>query len=80
MKVLTGADLTLFDGEILTVIGKSGVGKSVLIKSIIGVIEPDAGTIIIDDVDVTNFSEIRFNEQVRPFISFVFQGGHCGIR
>ncbi len=75
MKVLTGADLTLRDGEILTVIGKSGVGKSVLIKSIIGLIEPDAGRIIIDGIDVTNFSESRFNEEVRPYISFVFQGG-----
>lgn len=75
MKVLTGADLTLEDGEILTVIGKSGVGKSVLIKSIIGLIEPDSGRIIIDGVDVTNFSESRFNEDIRPSISFVFQGG-----
>ena len=74
-KVLTGADLTLEDGEILTVIGKSGVGKSVLIKSIIGLIEPDSGRIIIDGFDVTNFSESRFNEDIRPSISFVFQGG-----
>jgi phospholipid/cholesterol/gamma-HCH transport system ATP-binding protein len=75
VKVLKGADLTLFDGEVLTVIGKSGVGKSVLIKSIIGLIEPDSGNILIDGVDVTNFSESRFNEEVRPHISFVFQGG-----
>jgi phospholipid/cholesterol/gamma-HCH transport system ATP-binding protein len=75
LHVLKGADLTVKDGEILTVIGKSGVGKSVLIKSIIGLIEPDAGKILIDGVDITNFSERRFNEQVRPFISFVFQGG-----
>ncbi|MCL5268531.1 MAG: ATP-binding cassette domain-containing protein [Bacteroidetes bacterium] len=74
-KVLTGADLTLEDGEILTVIGKSGVGKSVLIKSIIGLIEPDSGRIIIDGIDVTNFSESRFNAEIRPSISFVFQGG-----
>ena len=75
VKVLKGADLTFLDGEILTVIGKSGVGKSVLIKSIIGLIEPDSGNVIIDGVDVTNFSESRFNEEVRPYISFVFQGG-----
>lgn len=75
VKVLKGADLTFLDGEVLTVIGKSGVGKSVLIKSIIGLIEPDSGAIIIDGADVTNFSESRFNEHVRPYISFVFQGG-----
>ncbi len=75
VKVLRGAGLTLLDGEILTVIGKSGVGKSVLIKSIIGLIEPDSGSVTIDGVDVTNFSENRFNEEVRPYISFVFQGG-----
>jgi len=75
VKVLKGADLTLYDGEILTIIGKSGAGKSVLIKSIIGLIEPDSGTILIDGLDVTKFSESRFNQEVRPYISFVFQGG-----
>jgi len=75
LKVLTGADLTLHDGEVLTILGKSGAGKSVLIKAIIGLIEPDAGKIIIDGIDVTDFSEGTFNERVRPYISFVFQGG-----
>jgi len=75
LKVLRGADLTLHDGEALTILGKSGAGKSVLIKAIIGLIEPDAGKIIIDGIDVTDFSEPTFNERVRPYISFVFQGG-----
>ncbi len=75
LNVLHGVDLTLCDGEILTVFGKSGVGKTVLIKAIIGLIEPDSGSISIDGVDVTNFSEKQFNEKVRPHISFVFQDG-----
>jgi phospholipid/cholesterol/gamma-HCH transport system ATP-binding protein len=75
LKVLEGVDLIVRDGEISTVIGKSGAGKSVLIKAIIGLIEPDAGKILMDGIDVTNFSESSFNQRVRPYISFVFQGG-----
>ncbi len=75
LDVLKGVDLTINDGEILSVIGKSGVGKSVLIKSIINLIEPDAGTIIIDNIDVTGFSEKQFNKIIRPKFSYVFQNG-----
>ncbi len=75
LKVLRGADLTVHDGEISTVIGKSGAGKSVLIKSIIGLVQPDAGRILVDGMDTSGFSEKGFNEKVRPLISFVFQGG-----
>ena len=75
LDVLRGIDLNIYDGEILSVIGKSGVGKSVLIKSIINLIEPDAGKIIIDGVDVTNFSEKDFNRKIRPKFSYVFQNG-----
>jgi phospholipid/cholesterol/gamma-HCH transport system ATP-binding protein len=75
LDVLKGIDLNVNDGEVLSVIGKSGVGKSVLIKSIINLIEPDSGQIIIDGVDVTNFSEKDFNKKIRPKFSYVFQNG-----
>lgn len=73
--VLSDASLELRDGEIHSVIGKSGTGKTVLIKSIIGLTEPDAGHIIIDGADVTNYSEREFDFKVRPHISFIFQEG-----
>ena len=75
LDVLKGVELNILDGEILSVIGKSGVGKSVLIKSIINLIEPDEGKIIIDGIDVTGFSEREFNKKIRPKFSYVFQNG-----
>ncbi len=75
LDVLKGVELNICDGEILSVIGKSGVGKSVLIKSIINLIEPDDGRIIIDGIDVTGFSERDFNKKIRPKFSYVFQNG-----
>ncbi len=75
LDVLKGVELNILDGEILSVIGKSGVGKSVLIKSIINLIEPDEGRIIIDGIDVTGFSERDFNKKIRPKFSYVFQNG-----
>jgi len=75
LDVLKGVELNILDGEILSVIGKSGVGKSVLIKSIINLIEPDEGRIIIDGIDVSGFSEREFNKKIRPMFSYVFQNG-----
>ena len=46
--VLQGVDLDIDDGESLAIIGRSGCGKSVLLKHIIGLISPDEGTITID--------------------------------
>jgi phospholipid/cholesterol/gamma-HCH transport system ATP-binding protein len=51
--VLDGLDLDLHDGESLVVIGGSGTGKSVLLKCILGLLQPDAGSIVIDGDDVT---------------------------
>ncbi|MHB8338100.1 MAG: ABC transporter ATP-binding protein [Ignavibacteriaceae bacterium] len=75
LDVLKGVELNILDGEILSVIGKSGVGKSVLIKSIINLIKPDEGKIIIDGIDVAGFSERDFNKKIRPKFSYVFQNG-----
>ena len=75
LDVLKGVDLNINDGEILSIIGKSGVGKSVFIKSIINLIEPDSGRIIIDNINVTGFSEKQFNKNIRPKFSYVFQDG-----
>ncbi len=72
-KVLDGVDLTIQEGQITTIIGMSGTGKSVLLKNIIGLIRPDAGQIFVDGVDVTTLSERKLNALVRSKMSMVFQ-------
>lgn len=71
LEVLTGVDLEIYKREVITLIGLSGSGKSVLLKMLIGLIEPDAGEIIFDGEDVTNFSEEDwFSVRKRVGISF----------
>ena len=52
-KVLDGINLTMPTGQITVVIGKSGVGKSVLLKHIVGLLKPDSGQIIVDGQDMS---------------------------
>jgi len=75
LQVLKGATLNVRDGEIHTIIGKSGTGKSVLIKTLIGLICPDKGEIIVDGEVISEYSEKKLNESIRPNVSFVFQEG-----
>lgn len=74
-KVLNGVNLTVEENKILTIIGKSGTGKSVLLKNIIGLLKPDSGTIEIDSIDTTGFDEDEFNKFIRPKMALVFQDG-----
>jgi len=72
--VLNGVSLNVQRGEILAVIGGSGVGKSVLLKHITGLIRPDSGRIKVDGQDVTNLrGKLLVNYRER--IGFLFQGG-----
>jgi len=73
--ILDDVNLTLVDGEILTVVGMSGTGKSVLLKNIIGLITPDSGEIYLDEIDISGFSEKEYNLYVRNRMSMVFQEG-----
>ena len=52
-KVLDGAYLSIYRGEITTIIGKSGVGKSVLLKHIIGLMEPDSGDVLFQGIPIS---------------------------
>jgi len=71
--VLDGTDYALPEGESLVVIGGSGSGKSVLLKCILGIIRPDAGSIRIDGEETVGAgSEAR--EKVRGKIGMLFQG------
>jgi len=72
-KVLDKLDLTITDGESLVVIGRSGCGKSVLLKHIIGLLKPDNGHIFIDERDVTVMKETELI-QLRKRFGMVFQG------
>jgi len=73
-RVLDGIDLDVPEATSMVVIGGSGSGKSVLIKCILGVIQPDAGTIEIDGRDVLRL-ESQEQEAVRGEIGMLFQNG-----
>lgn len=70
--ILDGVTLNAENGEILFVIGTSGVGKSVLIKHVVGLLEPDSGSIKVDGVEVTNLSEKELYP-IRKKCAMVFQ-------
>jgi len=71
-KVLCGVDLDLYHGENLVVLGKSGTGKSVLIKIISGLLKPDSGLVNVLGKEVPKLSERELNE-LRLKIGFSFQ-------
>lgn len=56
LKVLDGVDLTIDTGTCYVILGRSGTGKSVLLKHIIGLMRPDRGTVVIDGLDVSSAS------------------------
>lgn len=70
--ILRGVDLVVEPGEVFFVIGQSGAGKSVLVKHLIGLIEPDQGEIYLDDLEVTSLSEKELYP-VRKRCAMVFQ-------
>ena len=73
-RVLDGVDLDIMPGTSMVVIGGSGSGKSVLLKCILGLLEPDAGTIEIDGRDLLA-SPQRERVAVRQRIGMLFQNG-----
>jgi phospholipid/cholesterol/gamma-HCH transport system ATP-binding protein len=73
-RVLDGVDLDVTTGTAMVVIGGSGTGKSVLIKSILGLVTPDAGSIEIDGEDVLKATSTRAR-QLRSQIGMLFQNG-----
>ena len=72
--VLDGVDFSVREGETMALLGPSGTGKSVLLKHIIGLIHPDQGTIVVDDLEV---GKLRRKElaHLRSQIGYVFQNG-----
>ena len=72
-QVLDGVDLTIEPGSSLVIIGGSGTGKSVTIKSILGIIRPDEGTILVDGEDITHANGAARDRVMRKF-GMLFQG------
>ncbi len=74
LEVLKGISLNLYKGENLVVLGKSGTGKSVLIKCIVRLLEADSGKIRILGEDINTMNTTMLSE-LRKKIGFLFQGG-----
>jgi len=72
--VLDGVDLTIEKQSSVVIIGGSGTGKSVTIKSILGILRPDEGTILVDGEDVTHINGAARDKVMRKF-GMLFQGG-----
>ena len=73
-KVLRGVNLTIESGTSMVVIGGSGTGKSICLKSILGLVTPDSGTIMLDGKDVTNVRRSERDSFLARF-GMLFQGG-----
>ena len=72
-KVLDGLNLNINTGETTVIIGRSGCGKSVLLKHIIGLLKPDSGQVLIDGKDVTKMDEKELSF-LRMKFGMLFQG------
>jgi phospholipid/cholesterol/gamma-HCH transport system ATP-binding protein len=72
--VLRGIDLDIATGEIMVVIGRSGGGKSVLLKHLVGLLRPDSGTVAVDGIEITRLRGSDL-DRVRDRYGVVFQGG-----
>jgi phospholipid/cholesterol/gamma-HCH transport system ATP-binding protein len=71
---LNGIDLSVPTGKSLVVIGGSGTGKSVMIKSVLGIIKPDSGSIKVDGQETTHLNARERDEMMKKF-GMLFQGG-----
>ena len=73
-EILRGVDLEVKTGETLVIIGRSGGGKSVLLKHIVGLMEPDAGEIWIQGQNIIGMDERKLGE-IRKKVGILFQSG-----
>ena len=72
--VLDNISLTIEDGETFVIIGQSGMGKTVMLRHIAGLLDPDEGEVLVDGVKMSN-AEPRVKDQLREKIGLLFQSG-----
>ena len=73
-KILNGANLKVYRGEVLVILGGSGTGKSVTLRHMLGLEAPDEGRILVEDEDITDFPEEELY-RVRKKFGMLFQSG-----
>ncbi len=73
-RVLRGLTLQVAQGEIMVVIGRSGGGKSVLLKHLLGLLRPDSGRVVVNGTDITHLRGPAL-DRIRERYGVVFQGG-----
>jgi|SRR5581483_5934726 len=71
-RVLDGVDLEVFQGETLVIIGRSGVGKSTILKHVAGLLAPDSGEIWVEGLEIGRLKELELND-LRKKMGVVFQ-------
>ncbi len=74
VQVLKGISLKVKNGEVIALIGRSGFGKSVLLKHVAGLMKPDQGRVVVDGKDVATIRGKALS-QLRSRLGFLFQGG-----
>ncbi len=67
--VLKGVDLEIPTGQLTTIIGPSGEGKSVMLKHMIGLLRPDRGNVLVDGIDISRLKEKSQFQKLRPDLS-----------
>lgn len=73
LTVLNGISINIFEGDNFIVFGQSGTGKSVLLKCIVGLLQPDSGDILVNGESIIKLSSEKLNE-FRKSLGFLFQG------
>ena len=73
-QILSGVSFKVKPGESFAILGPSGIGKTVTLTHVVGLLKPDSGRIIVDGEDITNFNELAL-APVRKKVQLVFQSG-----
>src|SRR5208337_988590 len=72
--VLQDVNFEVMPGEMVCILGRSGVGKSVALHNIMGFLKPDSGRVIVAGEDITDYNEVQL-EEIRKKVTMVFQNG-----
>src|SRR5271155_5412315 len=72
--ILQNVSFDVLPGEMVCILGRSGVGKSVSLHSIMGFLKPDSGRVIVAGQDITDYTELQM-EEIRKKVTMVFQNG-----